>query len=108
MKKIKELKESIILENGYGKPEEEISPNSFNNLSDEEKKKCTKGQGTGYTWHTMPADIPELTNEEVMLIMAEANYKNIKIIKYCAVFFTVIAVASALFSLLAYCALIAQ
>ena len=105
MKKIKELRESIILENGYGKPEDTVNPDYFELLSDEEKKKCTKGINDWF--YTRAADIPELTNEELMLIMAEANYKNIKTIKYCAIFFTVIAVASALFSLLAYCALIA-
>ena len=43
------------------------------------KKKCTKVDDE---WYKNSEIIPDLTNEEIMLIMEEANYKNIKIIKY--------------------------
>ena len=104
MKKIQDLKNRILIENGYGKGGDVVSAENFKYINEEAKKKyvnCDDGL------YRKPAEVPNLTDDEIMLIMAEANYKNIKTIKNCVVFFAVLAVISLILSILASCALTA-
>ena len=72
MKKIEELKKNLIIDFEYGQNVDIINPYSYEMRSEQEKKKYKLNSETGNYYKN--EEIPDLSNEDLMLIMAEANY----------------------------------
>ena len=105
MKKIETLKKKVIIAEGYGHDSEILSSYAYEMLDEDRKKLYTLNNRDG-NYHK-PEEIPDITNEDLMLIMAESNYRNIKTIKKCVVFFTVITIISLILSFIASCSITA-
>lgn len=105
MKKVEDLKKKVIIDEGYGHGPDMLSPYAYEMLNNDRKSLYTLNNEDGNYYKS--EEIPNISNEELMLIMAETNYRNIKTIKNCVVFFTVITIISLVLSFVTSCSIAA-
>ena len=110
MKTKKEKIKKFILDNGYGECGERLTEYAFSQLPEEEKCKYNKvSNSNDLLDYSKPDIIPEISDNDLAFLckiedntLLRAMQNDIKIIKGCALFFTVLTALSLTSSIILY------